>query len=697
MHFIQIGDWIFDTKAQQIRCAAQTTQLEPISSLLLLYFCQNCERIITRDDLIAQVWNNRVVSDSTINRAISMLRKHLGDDPQKPSYIRTVHKQGYLLLVTAATLSKLDVELHQKKAEQGLLQSLSFTKIVILLFISTISFLAVYNLLIKESSPLVEKKNKVQPVISTKGQQRNIVLSHNEKWLLYSHKSKGSKFDNLYIKNLHSGKINRLTQGEFNDLGASFSFDDSEIYFARIVSGQSCKIMHIDLVGFTDHLEEEIVSCNERLHFNKVSTLINNQEILFRDFRLPRGFAVYRYHLKNKTYREVTKIPEQNTVEWYQNVSPDGKWLAMFHGRNSITKVLIVNLTNTNNEKVIFTAASGSMKSISWAHDSQSVYVKDRKHNQLLNINIHSTEVTAIDVDSQLLSFFSNQSRAGLFYALYGLKSQRDVIAIDLQNEDKEEILIESSANDKLATQLTKDKLFFVSDRSGFDQFYLRGQDNIDEQLTKFSENIVFSHFDVHPNGVDLIGMADSRLFTFNIENRVFTWLSDENPDLASPFYNETGDIFYLKYNKYQQNLYRHIGNRQDELVLEDVGIAQWVKNQQGEEDLLYQKSNGVVYRYIVATKQTLQESYGLPYVGAKNRMWLGTPEGIYFLRSYNFDKRGIYFKPNNTRERSMFYATKDSGVYNLFYDRFNNRLLMEKPDNDMLTKVVKIDLSNSD
>jgi len=694
MHFIQIGNWIFDTQAQQLNRAQQTIQLEPICSSLLYYLCLNCERIITRDDLICHVWNNRVVSDSAINRVISMLRKHLGDDPQKPSYIRTVHKQGYLLLASITELSEQEIENNKLRASRVNKKYFSPQNAVILVLIFGVVWLLLQSIVERKNSIAVGEQYAMDPLISKKGQQGNIVLSHNDKWLIFSHKIKGSLFSNLYIKNLHSGKINRLTDGEFDDMGASFSFDDSEIYFARIVRGKSCKIMHIDLVGFSDHKEKEIVTCNDRLPYNKVSVLKNNQELVFRDFQEPRGSGLYRYHLTNKSYQLATNIEFQPVLDWYQTVSPDGKYLAILRSVNTITQVLVKNLNDDSAETLLWSNLAKGIESISWSHDSQSIYLKDNSLNQLVNVNIINGDTKTMSLNSQLLSSFSDQNTNGEIYAVYGLKSQQDLVTISLIGEPEEKIAIDSSANDINGIQVSKEQLFFVSDRSGINQFYIQGHDEIALQLSDFKVDNSFNHFDIHPNGQIIIGMANLRLFSFDIKERILTWLSTENSDMSAPFFNDRGDIFYLIDNKYQWNLYQFKNEEHDELLLEDVGTGQWLKNEQGEEYLLYQKMNGVVYRHNFVTKETQQETYGLPHPGAVNRMWLATEQGIYFLRSGNYTRRGIYFKPYGKMRAKRLYLTEPFAINSIFYDKFNLRIIVEKQDSDLLTKVVKINLS---
>ena len=48
-----------------------------------------------RQELIDSVWKDAFVTDTSLAEAVSFLRQALGDDPQAPTYIQTVHRRGY--------------------------------------------------------------------------------------------------------------------------------------------------------------------------------------------------------------------------------------------------------------------------------------------------------------------------------------------------------------------------------------------------------------------------------------------------------------------------------------------------------------------------------------------------------------------------------------------------------------------------
>ena len=55
-------------------------------------------QIVARQDLLDGVWKDAFVTDTSLAEAVSFLRQALGDDPQAPRYIQTVHRRGYRFL-----------------------------------------------------------------------------------------------------------------------------------------------------------------------------------------------------------------------------------------------------------------------------------------------------------------------------------------------------------------------------------------------------------------------------------------------------------------------------------------------------------------------------------------------------------------------------------------------------------------------
>ena len=68
--------------------------LEPQVFDLIAYLVKNRDRVLTKDDLFAAVWDGRIVSDSTLTSRINSARTALGDTGGEQRLIRTYARKG---------------------------------------------------------------------------------------------------------------------------------------------------------------------------------------------------------------------------------------------------------------------------------------------------------------------------------------------------------------------------------------------------------------------------------------------------------------------------------------------------------------------------------------------------------------------------------------------------------------------------
>lgn len=89
------GRWRFDATTGDLCDGTTTTRLEPQVAKLLAYFLVHQNKLISREELISAVWEDRTVSDDAINRCVSILRQLLSPD-DKNAYIETVVRRGFI-------------------------------------------------------------------------------------------------------------------------------------------------------------------------------------------------------------------------------------------------------------------------------------------------------------------------------------------------------------------------------------------------------------------------------------------------------------------------------------------------------------------------------------------------------------------------------------------------------------------------
>lgn len=100
----QISPFIFCDQQQTLSSEDGVIQLEPMMVELLGYFCQHPDSIVSKDQLIEQVWLGRVVNDNTVSKLVTKLRKAFGDDAKQPKFIATFPKKGYKFIASVTPL-----------------------------------------------------------------------------------------------------------------------------------------------------------------------------------------------------------------------------------------------------------------------------------------------------------------------------------------------------------------------------------------------------------------------------------------------------------------------------------------------------------------------------------------------------------------------------------------------------------------
>lgn len=83
-----------DTDRYELRDGDKAVALEPQVFALLALLVENCERMVSKDELIEKIWHGRVVSEAAISSRIKKARKALGDDGKSQRLIQTVHGKG---------------------------------------------------------------------------------------------------------------------------------------------------------------------------------------------------------------------------------------------------------------------------------------------------------------------------------------------------------------------------------------------------------------------------------------------------------------------------------------------------------------------------------------------------------------------------------------------------------------------------
>ena len=92
---VSFGPFRFDRLNGLLREGSREIPLPPRVLGVLDLLVSRAGVVVSRQELIDSVWREAFVTDTSLAEAVSVLRQALGDDPQSPQYIQTVHRRGY--------------------------------------------------------------------------------------------------------------------------------------------------------------------------------------------------------------------------------------------------------------------------------------------------------------------------------------------------------------------------------------------------------------------------------------------------------------------------------------------------------------------------------------------------------------------------------------------------------------------------
>jgi DNA-binding winged helix-turn-helix (wHTH) protein len=91
----RFGDYTLDTERYELRRAGALVKLRPKVFDVLAYLIAHRDRIVSKQELIEQLWPQQFVAEATLNSCIWAARQAVGDTGQAQQVIHTLHRRGF--------------------------------------------------------------------------------------------------------------------------------------------------------------------------------------------------------------------------------------------------------------------------------------------------------------------------------------------------------------------------------------------------------------------------------------------------------------------------------------------------------------------------------------------------------------------------------------------------------------------------
>jgi pimeloyl-ACP methyl ester carboxylesterase/DNA-binding winged helix-turn-helix (wHTH) protein len=97
----RFGTYVIDTERVEIRQDGALVAVEPQVFDLLVYLITHRDRVVSRDEILDQIWHGRFVSLSTLTTRINAARIAVGDSGKQQKKIKTLSRKGYRFVADA--------------------------------------------------------------------------------------------------------------------------------------------------------------------------------------------------------------------------------------------------------------------------------------------------------------------------------------------------------------------------------------------------------------------------------------------------------------------------------------------------------------------------------------------------------------------------------------------------------------------
>jgi transcriptional activator of cad operon len=596
---ITFDQFSIKTPSGEVLKEGQVIKLEPQVLSFLLLLIRRKEHVVSREEIITEVWAGKKASDDAIRALVKKLRIALGDNARAPKFVKTVPLQGYLFIMP------VELEFNQTDWWRSKYFFYGISAGIIILITLLVqaqfgSFQANPEKSLREVS--------ISKITEMKGSEVSPYLSKNNK-LLFSHRGDGDQSLQLYVKDLNSMSLKRLTWGVASFTDGIFSPDASQAIISKHENG----IASLLLFNFDQAFNitgVELIELDESFDSQKVSAIsystnggslylfadaLTNQDI---NSDISRGLIHYNVESKNSVVLVFPLTTDSIIIDAIE--SDDGKLLAVLTHTDGKAEIHVQNLATK--EIILSKIVPELPSSMVWAADGRSMTFATNKGN-LLNLNIPKELIylwSGLPMDvSEVVSECGE-------YCFVVKEQESDLLnVVERPSPFKEQIYISTrqfslASTDRFPSYFDAGKgIFFISlsDNKLVLNRYVDGGDV--EAIYELPKTNDFNTLILSPDEKVFAGELDGRIFLYNLNNGAFSFLTSASVNSKNPVWSLHGDeLFYQQVTQNKSVIYAQdiVSNKirvkaEGLIFIKPLDSTRWLLVDEKRQAYLYQNS----------------------------------------------------------------------------------------------------------
>ena len=558
---LQVGEWQYLPEQDKLvqfgpdGKIAITAELDNLSQKVANYFIVKAGKLVTKDELLQDVWGIRDVSDGRVTRVIRVLRVALGDDTREPRYIETIPKRGYRFIAPVSEVvaeEQCDFSFEsQVDAEKAILLSKN-SLFVIAFFAVIILSLGLY--FFQNDNAPDEQVNipllRYTPVTSLDGLEFYHHITEDERYLVYSYANPGNEnVTVLMLEDLVEHKRIQVTENTYSSLGAAFSPDAKRIAYHRFYSDGRCSIRLADFDNNSLSISNdiELTACGDNSPSSRVSWSHDSKYLIYPTMNANRQMVLMMKPLNGGQPEQLTTPPPSSFGDYAARFSFDGLKLVFVRGSGSSAQLWLLDLTSR--ELKMLVNVTGTLPgNVGWSADDRYVYYSSAP-TIISKVDITTGESSIIaytDYGTQEIQSLKN----GKLYASVGNFAHVNIKETTNKlksSEITDNVVFSSNRNETLAeaNPIHGGPIAIVSRRSGLPQIWLFYSDGSQKQLTFFEKNERIREVVFSPRGNKLIVQLHNQMWLLSLDGQLFKLPQGENLIVTSPSWSSNGQYVY--------------------------------------------------------------------------------------------------------------------------------------------------------
>lgn len=538
MRYLSYQHIEIDTHNQTVCIKGESITLAPKVYDLFLYFCQNSQRVISKDELMEQVWAGTLVTENAISRTLVKVRKVLDDDPKAPEFVVTVPRKGYRMskAFDASDVSQ-SIGFKDGSAAQVDKSTFRFNSVTYIQYILPVAavFLVLLWWQMSDNNSQLETK-QVEALTRNIGQEIFPAISPDLTHLSYTKTVPGGDY-HIVIEELGSGQTKVVQQQGVSLSRMAWSHRDNQVAFVA-KSKQSCTIYHSALDEVTHPESWQIIAnCGEYSSPHLVFAP-DKQELFFSDkVTNTNGYQIFKVNLATGQ-KEILNQPITSGKGNYSfDISPSGEYLVLLNSEfEPKTAIYTLNLTTSELERT--GELDYLMRSVAYHHDDSSlIHPSPHPAYELWQSDLSGEKLAVVASNSSRVKHVQRLNNGQDFtYVSYLLNRDISYTA----NSDDQSLVSStvennnSSVMDYLPALANHSNSYaFVSKRTSESQVYLvkelEGKLQLPVRLTNFEQHIKLYQLSFSPQDKQLIILADNQLVHVDLETEIMQTLPLHN------------------------------------------------------------------------------------------------------------------------------------------------------------------------